>query len=332
VNLGISNIVLVVLIFIMGILFGFFIHRNKIFPYKIVYNVYCKIGLKYGSQWSIGIFEGSTPFDLSDSIEFPNPILCASDITDIKASFVADPFLVKMKNEFFMFFEALNRESGKGEIGFAQSKNLKKWDYKKIILKEKFHLSYPHIFEYDGDHYIIPESATDLSVRLYKAVRFPDNWTYIGNLIVGLPYTDPSIFKHNNKWWMFVSTINNDELYLFYSDWLDKGWTSHPMNPIIQQNRKISRPAGKVFKYNNKLYRLAQDDLPFYGMQVFAFEIMILSEDNYREESNLGTSVTKWTNKGWNAAGMHHVDLHSFGDKWISLVDGLNKRTKEEKA
>jgi len=35
--------------------------------------------------------------------------------------------------------------------------------------------------------------------------------------------------------------------------------------------------------------------------------------------------VVNKTGKGWNAAGMHHVDLHKIGDRWIAAVDGRKK-------
>jgi len=34
------------------------------------------------------------------------------------------------------------------------------------------------------------------------------------------------------------------------------------------------------------------------------------------------TPIVTRSGKGWNAAGMHHVDLHKIEDKWIGAVDG----------
>ena len=38
-----------------------------------------------------------------------------------------------------------------------------------IVLAEPFHLSYPYVFEWQGSHYMIPESGAAKSVRLYRA-------------------------------------------------------------------------------------------------------------------------------------------------------------------
>jgi hypothetical protein len=317
--------ILLIITLIAGILYGFLIHMNKIFPYRFIKKTYFYFAQKNSSQWSIGIYEGTTPFNLADPPELSNPVLSGDDVDDIDASFVADPFMLIKNGKYFMFFEVMNRESYQGDIGYAESVDGEKWNYRKIIIDEKFHLSYPYIFEWDSSYYLIPESSEDLSVRLYKAISFPEKWKYIGNLLSGYPYTDPSIFRYKDKWWMFVSSTENNVLNLYYSENLSNGWIAHPMNPIVNLNKTISRPGGRVFVYNDKLYRLTQNDYPYYGIQVFAVEITKLSEEFYEEETTSKIPIVSKTGNGWNGAGMHNVDLHKVKNKWISPVDGLNK-------
>ncbi len=76
-------------------------------------------------MWSIGIYTGASPFDLQPSAEIRNPVLTRESITDAKASFVADPFMIRGH----MFFEVLNHESNKGEIGLATSSDGRGWKY-----------------------------------------------------------------------------------------------------------------------------------------------------------------------------------------------------------
>ena len=123
-------------------------------------------------------------------------------------------------------------------------------------------MSYPHVFEWENEYYMIPESHQDYSVRLYKAKVFPDHWEYLGNILSGYQYVDPTIFRFSNKWWLFVTTPENEVLNLYYSDELSQGWKPHSLNPVVKLNKHISRPAGRVIIYQDKLYRLAQDDYP----------------------------------------------------------------------
>lgn len=223
-----------------------------------------------------------------------------------------------------MFFELLDLETNQGDIGYAESEDGIEWKYQGIAIDEPFHLSYPYVFKMDNEYYLIPESTNDLSVRLYRAINFPNEWEYIGNLLSGHHYIDPSIFYYNNKWWLYVYS-HIGILNLYYSDDLLDGWRPHPMNPIVKFNDNIARPGGRVFTYRGRLYRLAQDCDPTYGLQVFAHEIIELTKDHYKEKLALEKPIVTFTGKGWNAGRMHHVDLHKVGEEWITVVDGKDK-------
>ncbi len=89
------------------------------------------------------------------------------------------------------------------------------------------------------------------------------------------------------------------------------------MNPIVKFDKNFARPGGRVVNYNGKLYRLAQNYI-----QVYAFEISELSEKSYVEKIASEKPLVNMTGKGWNSRGMHHIDMHKLGDKWIAVVDG----------
>ena len=319
--------ILLVVAFVGCVTYGIVIVKYQVFPYKAIKTAYNRAHEqeKTSTPWSIGIYEGSTLFDLHAKEDISNPVLTAKDIVGMDADFVADPFMVLKNGKYFIFFEALNRETAQGDIAYAESTDGKKWNYKKVVIDENFHLSYPYVFEWDNTYYLIPESAQDFSVRLYKATEFPEKWEYVGNLLSGYQNTDPSIFRYKNKWWMFVTTGNSNVLNLYYSDDLLKGWQPHPKNPIVKLNKHFSRSGGRVISYNDKLLRFAQDDDPSYGIQIFAFEITELSEISYTEKLASEKPIITKTGIGWNAAGMHHVDPHKIGDRWVSTVDGRGK-------
>ena len=308
---------------IIGICYGMLIYRNNFFPYTHIEKSYSTLTGTI-SPWTVGIYEGITPFDLRDPENIVNPVLTREDVSDVDALFIADPFLAIEDGKYAMFFEVLNKRTNQGDIGLAESIDGINWEYKKIIIDEPFHLSYPYIFRWNNDYYLIPESGEDLSIRLYKALSFPDKWEYIGNLLAGHNFLDPSIFRYRNKWWIFTAS-GSGVLNLYYSDDLLKGWRPHPLNPIVKFDKNIARPAGRIFTYEDRLYRLAQDGIPRYGSRVFAFEITELSEDSYEEKLASEEPIVTFTGDGWNAGRMHHVDLHKIGNKWMGAVDGRTK-------
>jgi hypothetical protein len=307
--------------------YGYFTHRNKLFPYEQIRTYFLKQNIKKTSQWSIGIFRGPTPFDLKNTIEANKPVITAKDVDDIDAAFVADPFIVMHSDIYYMFFEIFNLESEQGDIGYAISNDGIDWQYKGVVLDEDFHLSYPAIYEIKGEYYMIPESSEANAIRLYKSVNYPDNWAYVGDILSGAPFTDPTLFFHRDHWWMFTSESgNNGILNLHYTDSLFHGWQPHPYNPIIENNYDFARPAGKVFCVNDKIYRLAQDDTPYYGMQVYAVEIADLTPTSYSEILDSAKLIISYSNKGWNKEGMHHAHLIKIGDSWLASVDGIKRR------
>lgn len=276
--------------------------------------------------WSIGIYSGPSPYRLSPASRVRNPVLTRDDVTDVRALFVADPFMVRRHDTWYMFFEVYNYDTSRGEVGLATSKDGLTWRYKQIVLREPFHLSYPYIFESDGRYYMIPESHQAQSVRLYESRVFPTEWSLSEVLISGQRFSDNSIFRYGDRWWLFSETsaaMEHDTLRLYSSTDLRGPWYEHPISPIIRNDARRARPAGRVIVWNNRPVRFAQDCVPTYGTRIRAFEISELSTTAYQEVSGLRSSLLGPGYREWNVGGMHHVDLHPLGpSKWIAAVDG----------
>ncbi len=276
-------------------------------------------------HWSIGIYAGASPLLLRDNANTENPVLTHKDVSDVPAQFVADPFMLRADGKWSMFFEVWNRTVERGQIGLATSDDALRWRYCRIVLAEPFHLSYPYVFEWKNEHYMIPETHAAGSIRLYKAEKFPDQWSFLCTPIEGV-FSDPSVVYYEGRWWMFAQTNFQQRfgtLHLFFAEELTGRWQEHPMSPIIKGNNRIARPAGRVQVIDGRLIRFAQDCYPVYGTRVRAFEISELSTTTYRESECPESPILGPGGVGWNKSGMHHVDLHKIHDaKWIACVDG----------
>jgi len=275
--------------------------------------------------WSIGMYTGSSPFHLSAPVSISNPVITAQDVTDIDADVVAHPFLAVSDSRYHMFFTAKHSKTKVGGIGLAESPNGLNWKYRQIVLDEPFHLAYPFVFQWQDEYYMIPESYETSSIRLYKATDFPTKWQYEKDLIQGHKFVSASVVHYQNMWWMFVSHPGNDTLRLYYAKDLMDGWTQHPHSPLVQKDKNIARPGGRPIIIDDTLYRIAQDDYPKYGNQTLAFEITDISATSYQEKMVIEPLV-KASGNGWNADGMHHVDLHAVSEKhWLAATDGFQK-------
>ena len=237
--------------------------------------------------WSIGIYLGDTLFNVADTPWVRNPVLSAADVTDIVAQYVADPFMVREGEIWNMFFEVMNVRTGHGEIGHATSRDGFRWHYERIVLREPFHMSYPYVFKFQDQYYMIPESWNAQSIRLYQATKFPTEWTYLQTLISGQSYVDSAVSFFNGYWWLFTTVERN--LRLYHANDLFSKWEEHPRSPILINHPNVKplnaiRSAGRIICFNGDLIRFTQDLVPYYGIQVRAFRIKKLTLEDYDEE------------------------------------------------
>lgn len=287
--------------------------------------------------YSIGQYSGVDPL-LVTSNRSDNPILSSHDVTDVDAEFIADPFLIRSEAMWTLFFEVLPKSRGgrvqPGVIAFATSEDEgTTWKYRQVVLREKFHLSYPLVLHDGNEYFMIPESQESNEVRLYRAAPFPTRWEYVTTLLRG-DFTDATPFYFNDSWWMiaesvtkgsrFTGKVSNSTLRLYYADKLYGPWSEHPQSPIVSGDQRTARPAGRVLipGPNSNPVRFSQDCRVAYGAAVYAFEILHLTRNAYAEREVGAQPLLSASGQGWNADGMHHIDVQKVGETWIAFVDG----------
>lgn len=275
-------------------------------------------------EYSIGISTGSRIEDLQRNSTLA---LSKNDVKDVQATFVADPFLFNRKGKWYMFMEVLNKKRKLGEIGLAVSDDGLKWNYKSIVLRESFHVSYPYIFEHQKEVWMIPETGMDNCVRLYRAIDFPINWKLEKKLLEGKYYKDASVFFHEETWWMFVACNKSSDLLLYFSKDLMGPWELHPGSPVVYSQPQKARCAGRVINTDGKLIRFGQDCEHEYGKLVSAFCVESLDKKNYKEIPLGDSPILYHSGNSWRAEGMHHLDLHYLPDNsYLAAVDGWKRK------
>lgn len=271
--------------------------------------------------WSVGLATGSDPVHLKEQDSPPNPILTSRDITAPPSSFVADPFLVQDGKRWNLFFELFNTQSNRGELGVAESFDLKSWKFQKVILAEPFHLSYPYVVKDRGEFYMIPESKQAKAIRLYRAKKYPLEWEFEKTLIEG-EFVDPSPVFYNGRWWLFAGH-DGYSASLFYADTLTGSWTKHPQSPIYQNMSGMARPGGRVVVVGDTLIRFVQDNRGGYGKGVRAMIVDEITPTTFREHAATDSPIFKAHGRHWARNGMHHVAPVQVGpNEWIAAIDG----------
>lgn len=277
------------------------------------------------SEYMIGMYSGSSPFSLKPFNKI-NPVFTAAMVTDIKAGFVADPFMINCQGRWYLFFEIMKEPQHKGVIGVASSNDCHTWKYERVVLEEPFHLSYPMVFQHNGEILMIPESHSNYEVSVYKADNFPYGWKKYKTLIEG-NYSDPTILFHNNHWYLFA-VDRDDILHLFWADDVLGPWHVHPKSPIVKFDFEKARSCGRVITTGDSIIRFTQNCKHGYGWDVRAFIITDITPETYQEQPYDHNPLLKGTGvlTDWNGIRMHQIDLHKTGkDQWIAVTDGVGR-------
>ena len=275
--------------------------------------------LFYFNQWVL-------LFDFSKKESLKKSFFRFKRILPPKDRFWADPFVYFRNDKYYVFFEELIYKKGKGTIAMIELDEDGKHTQSKVVLEKDYHLSYPCLFEEKGQLFMIPETATNKNIELYKCIDFPFKWQLEKVLMDNVHAVDTTILKYNNKFWLFCNIMKNkgantkDELFLYYSDELvtDK-WISHKSNPILSDVKK-ARPAGKIFVFNDRIYRPSQNNSKTYGYGMQIREILELNEDSYRE-SQIHSIYPNWASDIKATHTLNHTGK-------LTVIDALLKRKK----
>ncbi|PNY81868.1 glucosamine inositolphosphorylceramide transferase family protein [Deinococcus koreensis] len=264
-------------------------------------------------------------------------VLTRDLVTDAVAEYIADPFLLRRGNAFYLYFEVLNLSTGWGELSVAHSSDLEHWSYDGVALRERCHLSYPYVFEHGGETYMVPETSERATVSLYRATAFPLGWEKVGDLLAGEAFVDTSLFHEDGpdgQWWLVTSTAHSARPRVYCAAGLRGPWTPVPAQSDADPTRL--RSAGRIFRLGGQWYRPVQRQGQVYGEDVWLYRIE-LGAHGYRETlvqevpqpllgppgvSAAGSPLSGAPPPGWNAVGMHHLDLQPDGDDFVAAVDG----------
>jgi hypothetical protein len=269
----------------------------------------------YREQWALAYRHG-----MGDQLEMGT----FHQLLPPRDRFWADPFPIQVGNDHYLFHEECLFSTGKGSIVLTVVDDSGHTARPIPILEKDYHLSYPLVFQWDGDFFMIPETASHRQVEVYRCVSFPARWKLERVVLTGVQALDPTPAFLFGRWWLFANLPaygagSSDELHLFYADSPLGPWTPHRDNPIKSDVRS-ARPAGRIFENHGQFYRPAQDCSRRYGSAVSINRILQLNPETY-EEVEMGKVGPNW---GPNVEGVHTFNVAGN----ITAIDCLVRRRK----
>jgi hypothetical protein len=204
----------------------------------------------------------------------------------------AVPFLVSRGGRTWMFFEEAPFRSNKGgAVGRIAVAEVDIHGFKtpvRIALDRPYHLSYPFVFEHEGEWFLLPESAAASRLDLFRCTRWPDQWEHHRTLLEGVQVYDSTLARIGDRYWLFAAwsaagAVTADYLDLFFGDSPFGPFTRHPASPVAADAR-WGRPGGRLFERDGVGYRPAQDSSRgVYGRAIRIQRIDRLTADDYAE-------------------------------------------------
>ena len=263
--------------------------------------------LVYADSWQIWVFKCSIKnvmegkFD--SEIEFKL-------VPENANTYYADPFLYLKDGNVGVYLEEYLYGNSTGYLRYFDSKQKSIVPVKVKDYDMAYHVSYPFLIEHKGVTYCVPETGDAREVAIYRLTDDPAILIREKVIISGISLVDVSIIYYNDKYWLFACEneskgLSNTALKIYYADDLFSEWKEHTCNPV-KLDVTSSRPAGKLFMYEGKLFRPAQDCSRAYGDRIIINQISRLSETEFSEEV---FRIIEAKEIALNAIGIHTINF-----------------------
>lgn len=230
--------------------------------------------------------------------------------------FLADPFGIWRGDHLAVFAEAYDYRSRLGRIdAFLLDRQLRLVE-RRTCLSEPWHLSYPFVFETQGELWMMPEAHRSGRLTLYRNIEYPFVWR--AETIIRLPElaVDASLTFHEGLWWLFYSPAGSagaPRLHAACAKDLDGSWVPHRANPLIV-GPVASRPGGTPFQAGTALVVPTQNCEKGYGSGISFLSFSELTPE--RAEWQIGPLLPSPVSAPFDA-GLH--TLSTAGS--LTLID-----------
>lgn len=196
-------------------------------------------------------------------------------------TFLADPFGLWRDGLLHIFAERFDYRDRHGRIELlVYNSDLRLLD-RRLVLHEPWHLSYPFVFEADGETWMLPEAHRSDGLILYRATDFPYGWERACRIDLDHVAIDATPLHHDGLWWLFYTVADDAQskigrLHVSFAENLTGPWRPHPANPV-RLDPSSARPGGTPILASDRILLPVQDCTSTYGGGIRMLSIERLS-------------------------------------------------------
>lgn len=198
----------------------------------------------------------------------------------------ADPFVIDWEGKTYVFMEAFDRITQKGSIAYRVIESGKVGPIQ-ICIDNPYHMSYPMLYTFENEIFMIPESHKNGQLTIYRALRFPDMWEPVDTILRDRMVCDTNYLRKDGKEYLLTMPIKGerfvyDTLELYYRE-SDRRWTLCANSPFVLGTDR-ARNGGNFYNAEGMLLRPSQNCGNSYGEKLVLNRVREISDINYVEE------------------------------------------------
>jgi hypothetical protein len=268
--------------------------------------------------WRVGIIDAPVQevTGLTDAARASPPVRWLPNPAE---RFLADPFAIETEGGLLLLAEDYRWTTARGMISGVRLSDTQVSE-PRTVFDLPVHMSYPYLLRHERQLYCVPETNEAREVALYALDEQSLEWSKVEVLVGGRRLADSTIFEWNGRWWLLATDVEDDQvlnLHAWHAPSLTGPWEEHAANPVKTDVRS-SRPAGRPFVHEGRLYRPAQDCSDVYGGAVTINRVVELTPTHFLEE----TAAMVHPHQDWPARdGLHH--LCGVGD--LTVIDACEE-------
>ena len=215
----------------------------------------------------------------------------------------ADPFLFSHDGTTYLFYEQYDRNLKKGRIAYRIIEKDLSYSPAQVAFEESFHMSFPFIFQYGGNIYVVPETSAINEIRLYKALDFPKKWAFEKIIAPAFSAVDTIVYHMDNDGIDFYTSVGdscNVENYIVKCDNLFRCKSKYVVKKISAEG---NRNAGGLIFQNGNVFRVGQDCTGnTYGKSVIVYKC---TTDDFNEEETKRITYDDFADLNKRYCGIH---------------------------
>ncbi|MBQ0024585.1 MAG: hypothetical protein KBT00_02520 [Bacteroidales bacterium] len=257
-------------------------------------------------SWHLGFVEGGL-----NGIFLNSSLKVNWVYSPYKDRWFADPFILDVTDsKIYVLVEEFVHKTQIGRIAkLTIDKNRMAIEKMDIILELPTHLSFPNILRKDGHIYIYPENCRSGKQDIYEYDEKTNSLRFIQTICNDIIW-DATMTDYFGRIQLF--TAKSNDYYLDIYEWNEEA-SRFLYLKSIESDKKNSRMAGQLFKYNGEIYCPCQNCERTYGGAVD------IKKAVYREsDSNLSFEFVKQV----KPEGKYNKGLHTLNSyKGWTIID-----------